>query len=146
MLFDDVKANKRKRVWLQHGNSRAATQKMEECGRCVKPQHPDKRKCLLGHPAWGQQEAHYFYHPTWRYRGLHGLIHGETEKIHDQRLAEALRDIEAAGLKLKKAKFKQKQVSFLGHIIEETGIRPNPDKAYVQNAAKSVRFFCSYVT
>lgn len=58
------------------------------------------------------------------------LIHGDAEEINDQRRAEALRVIEAAGLKLNKAKctFKQKQVRFLGHIIDETGIRPNPDK------------------
>lgn len=53
------------------------------------------------------------------------LIHGETEEIHDQRLAEVLKVIEAAGLKLNKAKykFKQKQVRFLGHVIDEAGVR-----------------------
>uniref|UniRef100_A0A3B4U8Y0 ribonuclease H n=1 Tax=Seriola dumerili TaxID=41447 RepID=A0A3B4U8Y0_SERDU len=58
------------------------------------------------------------------------LIHGENEEIHDQRLAEALRVIEAAGLKLNEAKckLKQKQVRFLGHIIDETGVRPDPEK------------------
>lgn len=28
------------------------------------------------------------------------LIHGETEKIHDQRLAEAMKVIDAAGLEI----------------------------------------------
>lgn len=58
------------------------------------------------------------------------LIHGPTEEIHDQRLAEALRVIKAAGLKLKKAKcrVKIKQVRFLGHLIDEMGIRPDPKR------------------
>ncbi len=58
------------------------------------------------------------------------LIHGENEEIHDQRLAEALKVIEAAGLKLneRKCKFQQKQVRFLGHVIDKTGIWLDPDK------------------
>ncbi len=58
------------------------------------------------------------------------LVHAESEELHDQRLAEVLKVIKAAGLKLNrtKCKFKQKQVRFLGHIIDETGIHADPNK------------------
>uniref|UniRef100_A0A3P9JCS6 ribonuclease H n=1 Tax=Oryzias latipes TaxID=8090 RepID=A0A3P9JCS6_ORYLA len=58
------------------------------------------------------------------------LIHAETEEQHDQRLAKVLKVIEAAGLKLNRAKckFKQREVRFLGHIIDEAGVRADPQK------------------
>lgn len=58
------------------------------------------------------------------------LVHGPTQKIRDQCLKEALRVIEAAGLKLNKikCKFSQTQVHFLGHLIDEMGTRPDPNK------------------
>ena len=47
------------------------------------------------------------------------LVHAETEELYDQRLDEVLKVIEAVGLKLNEAKckFKQRQVRFLGHVI-----------------------------
>ncbi|KAL6482004.1 hypothetical protein MHYP_G00100840 [Metynnis hypsauchen] len=58
------------------------------------------------------------------------LVHGESEEIHDQCLAKALKVIEASGLKLNehKCKFRQTQVRFLGHVIDKAGVRPDPDK------------------
>jgi hypothetical protein len=49
------------------------------------------------------------------------LVHAETEELHDRRIDEVLKFIKAAGLKLNeaKSKFKQRQVSFLGHVIDE---------------------------
>lgn len=49
-----------------------------------------------------------------------------TVALHDQRLEEVLWVIEAAGLKLnKKCNFKQIKIHFLGHIIDEAGVRPD---------------------
>lgn len=58
------------------------------------------------------------------------LIHAETEEQHDRRLAEVLKVIEAAGLKRNQAKckFKQRQVRLLGHLINEAGVRADPNK------------------
>ena len=51
------------------------------------------------------------------------LIHGTTQDEHDSRL-------EAAGVTLNKEKceFSQKQVPFLGQIVNHSGIRPDPGK------------------
>lgn len=58
------------------------------------------------------------------------LIHGENKEIHDERLAKALKVIEAAGLKLneRKCRFRQDRIRFLGHVIDKDGVRPDPDK------------------
>lgn len=77
------------------------------------------------------------------------LVHGKTEEIHGQRLAKVWEVIKAPGLKLNKAKchFKEKQVCFLGHIINKTGVRTNPDKVtgikncpQTQNVTKLKKF------
>lgn len=77
------------------------------------------------------------------------LIHAETEEQHDRRLAEALKVIEAAGLKLNQAKckLKQRHVRFLGHLIDEAGVRADPNKVtgignfpQPQNATELKRF------
>ena len=51
----------------------------------------------------------------------------ETHKVHLQEIFDRL---EKANLKLKhsKCKFAQSEVKFLGHILSETGVRPNPQK------------------
>ena len=58
------------------------------------------------------------------------IIYGRTEEEHDARLRAVLARIRKSGLKLNRAKchFKQQQVKFFGHIISESGIRPDPDK------------------
>ncbi|XP_061153604.1 uncharacterized protein plppr3b isoform X2 [Syngnathus typhle] len=73
-----------------------------------------------------------------RLQGLEGaevymadiLVHGETEEEHDKRLEQVLRVVEEAGLKLNrgKCKFRRRQIKFLGHIIDENGVRPDPAK------------------
>ena len=51
----------------------------------------------------------------------------ELHKVHLQEIFDRL---EKANLKLKhsKCKFAQSEVKFLGHILSETGVRPNPQK------------------
>ena len=58
------------------------------------------------------------------------LKHGRTQEEHDQRLVEVLHRLQKEGLTLnkEKCKFSQTQVSFLGHVIDGSGIRPDPDK------------------
>ena len=58
------------------------------------------------------------------------IIYGTTEEEHDERLDAVLKRIEEKGLKLNKEKchFKQKEVKFFGHVLNEEGIRPDPDK------------------
>lgn len=58
------------------------------------------------------------------------LIHGETQKEHDERLSQALKRIEASGLKLNRDKchFSKSEVAFFGHRISSDGIRPDPGK------------------
>ena len=57
------------------------------------------------------------------------LIFGKDEKEHDKRLMIALQRIHSAGVTLNqnKCEFKQKQLKFLGHLIDEKGIRADPD-------------------
>ena len=65
------------------------------------------------------------------------LIHGTTEKEHDERLKGVLTRFRAAGLKLnaKKCQFRAQSVKFLGNILSKDGIRPSPDKVRaIQNA------------
>ena len=58
------------------------------------------------------------------------LVHGATEAEHDSRLEKVMQRIAGAGLKLNREKclFKQKEIRFLGHIIDQSGVRPDPDK------------------
>ena len=71
-------------------------------------------------------------------RGLEGfvcqiddiLVHGKDQQEHDQRLEAVLQRLHEAELTLNEAKcqFSQRRVHFLGHIIDEQGIRPDPEK------------------
>ena len=71
-------------------------------------------------------------------RGLQGVlchmddvvIFGHTKEEHDARLEIALRCIEAAGVTLNptKCQFGKTEIKFLGHLISEKGIQPDPDK------------------
>ena len=57
-------------------------------------------------------------------------IFGRDEKEHDERLTGVLKRIQSAGATLNpdKCEFRKKQLKFLGHIIDENGIRADPEK------------------
>ena len=58
------------------------------------------------------------------------LIHSTTQEEHDERLARVLTRLQEAGLTLNREKcaFSQDRVSFLGHLIDREGIRPDSGK------------------
>ncbi|KAL0150574.1 hypothetical protein M9458_054167 [Cirrhinus mrigala] len=58
------------------------------------------------------------------------LVYGDTMEQHDQRLTKVLERIESAGLKLNREKcpLRQQQLHFLGHLIDKSGVRPDPKK------------------
>ena len=58
------------------------------------------------------------------------LIFGTDEGEHHQHLTRVLRRIHTAGVTLNPAKceFQKKKLKFLGHLIDEHGIRADPDK------------------
>ena len=58
------------------------------------------------------------------------LIHGRTQEEHDQRVVQVLERISKAGLTLnpQKCQFSKDQVTFLGQVVDRTGIKPDPDK------------------
>ena len=58
------------------------------------------------------------------------LVFGKDKKEHDERLIQVLRRIAAAGATLnpEKCEFGKKQLKFLGHVIDKTGIRADPEK------------------
>ncbi len=60
------------------------------------------------------------------------LVHGQTKQEHDDRLREVLQRLQDAGVTLnaEKCVFAQNKVKFLGHVIDETGIKPDPDKVF----------------
>ena len=58
------------------------------------------------------------------------LVHGKSKEEHDQRLLIVLRQLERAGIMLneKKCMFEQERVKFLGQVVDQVGVRPDPDK------------------
>ena len=58
------------------------------------------------------------------------LIFGSNQHQHDIRLMAALDRIEKAGVTLNPTKcvFSRRQIQFLGHIIDQKGVHPDPDK------------------
>ena len=58
------------------------------------------------------------------------LVFGKDRKEHDERLTAALKKIEAAGATLNpsKCEFAKDQLKFLGHLIDQEGIRADPEK------------------
>lgn len=58
------------------------------------------------------------------------LIYGTSMEQHDARLEKVLQRVELAGLKIskKKCSLRQNQLRFLGHLIDQSGVRPDPDK------------------
>ena len=58
------------------------------------------------------------------------LVHGESQEAHDRNLAAVLDRLRQAGVTLNKKKCVEGKpsVKFLGHIVEASGIRPDPEK------------------
>ena len=58
------------------------------------------------------------------------LIFGSTQQEHDDRLHKVLQKLQSAGVTLNREKcgFSKKQLSFLGHTVNEHGISPDPFK------------------
>ena len=58
------------------------------------------------------------------------LVYGATQAEHNTNLEAVLKRIEEAGNTLNREKysFSQNSIKFPGHIIETSGIRPDPDK------------------
>ena len=78
------------------------------------------------------------------------LISGETLEQHDEHLMQVLGRLESAGIMLNESKcvFVQQSLTFLGHRIDEEGLRPCPEKccaitemATLQNTSDVRRFF-----
>ena len=60
------------------------------------------------------------------------LVHGKTQEEHDERLSKVLHQLRDAGVTLnsEKCQFSQNQVTFLGQVIDISGIRPDPNKVF----------------
>ena len=58
------------------------------------------------------------------------LIAGETLEQHDERLFEVLKRLESAGVTLNESicVFAKRSLTFLGHLIDEEGLRACPEK------------------
>ena len=58
------------------------------------------------------------------------FIHGRSQEEHDHRLEAVLRRLQEVGLTLneKKCEFSRPSVKFLGQIVDQSGVRPDPDK------------------
>ena len=58
------------------------------------------------------------------------LIYGKTKEEHDERLVAVLKRIQEAGLTLNKEKcqFCQKSIRFLGQLLDQTSVKPDPEK------------------
>ena len=58
------------------------------------------------------------------------LVFGSDQKEHDERLTAALERIKEAGATLNpsKCEFRKTQLKFLGHLVDPTGIRADPEK------------------
>lgn len=58
------------------------------------------------------------------------LVFGQSQQEHDQRLESVLDRINKAGITLnsEKCEMSTKSVKFLGHVIDEAGIHPDPEK------------------
>ena len=58
------------------------------------------------------------------------LVHGRSDSEHDARLEQVLQRCREKNLKLnpKKLKLKTKQVDYIGHVLTENGLQPDPKK------------------
>ena len=66
------------------------------------------------------------------------LVFGKNQKEHDKHLTEALESVEKVGFTLNKEKyqFSKERITFLGQIIDGSGIHPDPNNV---SATKNVR-------
>ena len=68
------------------------------------------------------------------------LVHARTHEEHRQRLQKVLLCLQESGLTLNAEKCKRTKVKFLGQIIDDNGIRPDPGKiTAIQNVSKPKR-------
>ncbi len=69
------------------------------------------------------------------------LITGATQAEHLSALEEVLKRLSKAGLRanLKKCAFMKSSVTYLGHVIDEEGLHPMPDKIRAVNQAPTPR-------
>ena len=57
------------------------------------------------------------------------LIHGTSQAEHDHRVRATLQRLQEAGLTLNnKCEFSRDTIKFLGHIVDASGLRPDPQK------------------
>lgn len=58
------------------------------------------------------------------------LVYGHTKEEHDIRLQQVLQRMQDTGVTLNtsKCEFAKSTVKFLGHVVDKTGIQPDPDK------------------
>ena len=57
------------------------------------------------------------------------LVSAATQKQHDDRLEQVVKIIQKAGITLnEKCEFSKPSVTFLGHVIDGEGCRPDPKK------------------
>ena len=86
-----------------------------------------------------------------------GNTHAEAERDHDRRIVALMERCIAKNIKLNpnKLKFKMKDTLFMGHVISDTGMRPDPDKVSAitqmekpRNKAAVLRFIgmCNYLS
>ena len=58
------------------------------------------------------------------------LVWGKDDKEHDARLKQVLRRAREVNLKFnaKKCRIKQEEVPYVGHVLSEDGLKPDPEK------------------
>ena len=58
------------------------------------------------------------------------LVYGKDQTEHDECLGEVLRKLEEAGITLnaEKCEYSKASLTFLGHVVDVSGIRPDPEK------------------
>lgn len=58
------------------------------------------------------------------------MVYGTTLEQHNSCLNKVMHRVQSAGLKLnmEKCSFQESQLKFLGHLIDQSGIRPDPEK------------------
>lgn len=62
------------------------------------------------------------------------LVYGKDMKEHDANLKRVLQRIREVELKLnKKCRFRQTQVAYVGHLLTDQGVKPDPEKTRAIN-------------